>query len=154
MIDMGNLKNKNKNLPNHLVRPLKGEGLKDVDGSKGEEDKKLVREREYQRIWQQKNRFQEAQVLVEEQSRFVEEQRVLLECVDVTCSTFVSSFLKYGPRSCTTPIKTIIMFILDFLKGYDVAKQQATMHKVVSHELLIHVMLAYLQNVKRLKHNH
>jgi hypothetical protein len=87
-------------------------------------------------------------VLVEEQSRFVEEKRVLLECVDVTGSTFMISFPKYGLRSCTTPIKTIIMFILDFLKGYDVAKQQATMHKVVSHELLIHVMPPYLQNIK------
>lgn len=151
---MGNLKNKRKYLSNRLVGPLKGEGLKDVDGFEGEEDKKLAHEKVYQRIWQQKNRFQEAQVLVEEQSRFVEEKRVLLECVDVTCSTFVSSFPKYGPRSCTTPIKTIIMFILDFLKGYDVAKQQATLHKVVSHELLIHVMPPYLQNVKKLKHNH
>ncbi len=151
---MGNLKNKRKYLPNRLVGPLKGEGLKDVDGSEGEEDKKLTREREYQRIWQQKNRFQEAQVLIEEQSRFVEKKRVLLECVDVTGSTFVSSFSKYGPKSRITPIKTIIMFILDFLKGYDVVKQQATMYKVVSHELLIHVMPPYLQNVKKLKHNH
>jgi hypothetical protein len=41
MIDMGNLKNKWKYLPNCLVGPLKGEGLKDVDGSEGEEDKKI-----------------------------------------------------------------------------------------------------------------
>ncbi len=54
VIDMGNLKNKRKYFPNRLVGPLKGEGLKDVDGSEGEEDKKLAREREYQRIWQQK----------------------------------------------------------------------------------------------------
>jgi len=32
------------------------------------------------------------------------------------------------------------MFILDLLKGYDVAKQQTIMQKVVSHELLINVM--------------
>jgi hypothetical protein len=46
------------------------------------------------------------------------------------------------------------MFILNFLKGYDVAKQQAIMHKVVSHEFLIDVMPPYLQEVKRLKHNY
>ncbi len=54
---MGNLKNIRKYPPNCLVEPLKGEGVEDVDGSEGEEEKKLVHKREYQQIWQQKNRF-------------------------------------------------------------------------------------------------
>jgi hypothetical protein len=33
---MGDLKNKRKHPPNCLVEPLEGEGLQDVDGSKGE----------------------------------------------------------------------------------------------------------------------
>jgi hypothetical protein len=57
VIDMGNLKNIRKYPPNCLVEPLKGEGVEDVDGSEGEEEKKLVHKREYQQIWQQKNRF-------------------------------------------------------------------------------------------------
>jgi hypothetical protein len=66
----------------------------------------------------------------------------------------MSSFLKYGPGSLTTIARTIVMFILDFLKGYDVAKQQAIMQKVASHEFLIDVMPPYLQDVKRLKYSH
>jgi len=38
-IDMGNLKNKKKNPPNHPIEPLESEGLEDVNGSKGEEEK-------------------------------------------------------------------------------------------------------------------
>jgi hypothetical protein len=34
----------------------------------------------------------------------------------------MNSFPKYGPRSLAIVVKTIAMFILDFLKGYDVAK--------------------------------
>ncbi len=47
VIDMGNFKNK-KIYPLHCpVEPLKGEGLEDVDGSKGEE-KKLAHKRNNQ----------------------------------------------------------------------------------------------------------
>ncbi len=77
-----------------------------------------------------------------------------MDCVEATHSTSMNSFPKYGPRSLATVAKTIAMFILDFLKGYDVAKQQAIMQKVVCHELLIDVMPPYLQDVKRLKHKH
>ncbi len=56
-----------------------------------------------------------------------------MECVEAAHSAFMNSFPKYGLGSPTTATKTIIMFILDFLKRYDVAKQQAIMHKVVSH---------------------
>jgi hypothetical protein len=66
----------------------------------------------------------------------------------------VNSFLKYGPRSLAIAARTIVIFILDFLKGYDVAKQPAIMQKVASHELIIYVMPPYLQDVKRLKQNH
>lgn len=72
-------------------------------------------------------------MLVEEWSQFVEEKKALLECVEAAHSAFMNSFPKYGLGSPTTATKTIIMFILDFLKRYDVAKQQAIMHKVVSH---------------------
>jgi hypothetical protein len=54
---MDNLKNKRKYLPNCLVEPLEREGLEDVNGSEGEEKKKFVHKREYQRVWQQKNKF-------------------------------------------------------------------------------------------------
>jgi len=83
-------------------------------------------------------------VLVEEWSQFVEEGRALLEHVEAARLTFVSSFLKYGLKSFATATRTIAMFIVNFLKGYDVAKQQAIMHKVVSHEFLIDVMPPYL----------
>jgi hypothetical protein len=39
VIDMGDLKNKRKYLPNCLVEPLKSEGSQDVDGSEDEEEK-------------------------------------------------------------------------------------------------------------------
>jgi hypothetical protein len=84
----------------------------------------------------------------------VKEESVVLELVEATCLAFMNSFLKYGPRSLNTTTRTIVMFILDFLKGYDVPKQQAIMQKVASHELIIDVMPPYLQNGKRLKHNH
>jgi hypothetical protein len=73
-----------------------------------------------------------------------------LEHVEAARSKFVNSFPKYGPKSLAIVAKTIAIFILDFLKGYDVAKQQAIMHKVVSHELLIDIMPPYLQDVERL----
>ncbi len=89
-------------------------------------------------------------MLVEKRSQFVEEKKALLEHVEVAHSAFVNSFPKYGPKSFATVARTITMFILDFLKGYDVAKQQAIMHKFVSHELLIDIMPPYLQDVERL----
>ncbi len=52
VIDMGNLKNKIKYPPNHPIEPLEGEALKDVDGSEGEEQKRLAHKKEYQRVWQ------------------------------------------------------------------------------------------------------
>ncbi len=42
VIDMGNLKNIKKYPPNHPVEPLEGEGLEDVDGSKGEKEKSYL----------------------------------------------------------------------------------------------------------------
>ncbi len=80
--------------------------------------------------------------------------RALLEHVEAAHSTFVDNFPKYRPKYLVSIVWTIVMFILDFLKGYDVANQQVIMHKVVSHEILINVMSPYLQDVKRLKHNH
>ncbi len=64
-------------------------------------------------------------MLVEKRSRFVEEKKALLEHVEVAHSTFVNNFPKYGPESLVTITRTIAMFILNFLKGYDVAKQQS-----------------------------
>ncbi len=48
VIDMGNLKNKIKYPPNHPIEPLEGEGLEDVNGYEGEEEKKLAHKKEYQ----------------------------------------------------------------------------------------------------------
>jgi len=53
----------------------------------------------------------------------------LLEHVEATHLASMNSFLKYGPGSLAIATRTIDMFILDFLKGYDVAKQQAIIAK-------------------------
>jgi len=52
-----------------------------------------------------------------------------LEHVEATHLASMNSFLKYGPGSLAIATRTIDMFILDFLKGYDVAKQQAIIAK-------------------------
>jgi hypothetical protein len=63
-------------------------------------------------------------MLGEERSQSVEENKALLEHVENAHSTSMNSFLKYGPGSLTTTTRTITMFMLDFLKGYDIAKHK------------------------------
>ncbi len=45
------------------------------------------------------------------------------------------------------------MFIIDFLKGYDVAIQNTIMQKVVSHELVVEIVPPYLHDTKMLRHS-
>jgi hypothetical protein len=57
-------------------------------------------------------------------------------------------------RICiATATRTITMFIMDFLKGFDIATQNTIMEKVLSHDLIIAMLPFYLHDVKRLKHN-
>ncbi len=43
------------------------------------------------------------------------------------------------------------MFIMDFLKGFDIAVQNTIMEKVLSHDLITAMLPSYLPDVKRLK---
>jgi hypothetical protein len=57
-------------------------------------------------------------------------------------------------RACiciTTVTRTIAMFIMDFLKGFDIAVQNTIMEKVLSHDLITAMLPSYLPDVKRLK---
>lgn len=69
-------------------------------------------------------------------------------------------------RICiATTTTTISMFIMDFLKGFDIAAQNTIMEKVLSHDFIIAMLLfylhdvitamllSYLHDVKKLKHN-
>ncbi len=61
--------------------------------------------------------------------------------------------VKHAHRSIYNVVKTIPMFIANFLKWFDVDLQNVIMEKVVGHELLDITMPPYLHDVKRLKHN-
>lgn len=76
--------------------------------------------------------LQQIEVLAIERSQIVEEEMVLLECVQVAHSIHVNSFSRHGPGSLAGVARTITMFVLDLLKGYNVEMQQNIMHKVVS----------------------
>jgi hypothetical protein len=55
-------------------------------------------------------------------------------------------------RKCIATIATTIaMFIMDFLKGFDIATQNTITKKVLSHDLIIAMLPSYLHDVKRLK---
>jgi len=46
-----------------------------------------------------------------------------------------------------TATRTIAMFIMDFLKGFDIVAQNTIMEKVLSHDLIITMLPSYLHDV-------
>jgi hypothetical protein len=97
---MGNLKNKRKYAPccriEHIERletleiseksnVLGDEGFieKDRSGDDDEEDLEVLahiqKKQKYNKVWQQRYRFQQAQLLIEEEARHITEKKKLLE---------------------------------------------------------------------------
>ncbi len=55
--------------------------------------------------------------------------------------------------SIATTMKTLVLLIWNFLKGFDVIVQNTILEKVLSHDILIDAMPPYLHDINTLKHN-
>ncbi len=73
-----------------------------------------------------------------------------MERIEATSNCHVA---RQGPRYIASVTKTLVMFIIDFLKGYDVGAQNNNIEKVLSHTILIGMVPPYLHNTKLLKHS-
>jgi RNase P protein component len=107
----------------------------------------------YNRIWQQRYRFQQAQLFVEEEAKHIAKEKEFLERIHVALSISMNTNRKAACRSIANVARTIAMSIAYFLKGFDVVVYNKIMEKVVGHDLLGVVMPSYLHDTKKIKHN-
>lgn len=74
----------------------------------------------------------------------------ILNALSISINSVIA---KQACRSTYNVARTLTMFIVDFLKGYDVDVQNVIMEKVVGHDILTVAMPPYLHDIKRLKQN-
>ncbi len=72
-------------------------------------------------VWQHDHKFRQVQLLAEEKSRQRIEETTLMEHILNALSISIKSVTaKQAHRSTYNVARTLTMFIVDFLKGYDV----------------------------------
>jgi len=89
-----------------------------------EEDSKIVTSKEQRREhkweYQWKYRLQQAWLLIKGESQQWIKKRSFLQHIDEALSILISDVVRKAHRSIANVVRTLAMFITDFLKGYDV----------------------------------
>lgn len=73
-----------------------------------------------------------------------------MECIKTTSNNHVA---RQGPRSIKGATRALVMFMANFLKGYDVGAHNSIIEKTLSRKILIGMVPLYLCDTKLLRHS-